>query len=395
MPCTYLDNNATTPLSDSVKQTIVDALDIWGNPSAQNEPGRKAKELVENARQKLSAAFNVLPQNVVFTSGGTEANNLCITSVVNYFKQIHRASHENENKLKVISSAMEHPSVLAMLEAMSRREEIDLMLCSIEPTIGEVMFLQDVKATPAPVIVSIMLANGETGVIQPIADLAEMIQQASNKNVFFHVDASQAVGKMKVDVAKLGADAVTIVGHKFYGPKIGALLLGNDRSREIFQHFPLSYGGGQEMGMRSGTENVPMIAGLGVAAKLVQEHVLEYQNTMLSTRNFFEKTLKLRFGPDVVINFEDSERLCNTSSVCFPNYHGTANDILAKCTTFVASTGAACHSDYEGPSPNLLACGLSEHNALRTIRYSIGRYTTVEDIVRVVNELVTVVLDKR
>ncbi|KJH43370.1 aminotransferase, class V [Dictyocaulus viviparus] len=221
-----------------------------------------------------------------------------------------------------------------------------------------------------------MLANNETGVLQPIAELCDVVRQASRKydsEVFLHTDACQAVGKIDVNINELKVDAVTISGHKFYGPRNGALVT---RSKFAIQLIPMLQGGGQEGNLRSGTENTPMIMGLGAAANSCDSNKAE--SLLRSIRDYFERQLQQYLPDQHVVNFSSSPRLPNTSSVTFPKYTHTSKHLMKKCKTFYASTGAACHSEIV--SPILMACGLPQELAERTIRFSFGRDNTKDDV---------------
>jgi len=386
----YVDHNATTPLADEVERAIRDALKSWGNPSSKNVYGEAAKKLVDEARSQLGRTFNVPAESVVFTSGGSETNNLIVMSVLGYFKSVI-GSGLSDRKLHVISSVMEHPSMLSKLNELLSLKEITLDLVNVDSTTGQVDLHQMqhlIESYPDEFLfVSIIMANGETGVIQPIREIAEIMRLRSGKT-FLHSDASQCVGKMVLDISSIGVDAITIAGHKFYGPRIGALVMRDDQLiRQIFQAHPLIVGGGQEMGIRAGTENTPMIVGLGMAGQLVSENVFTYEERMKDVRTYFEQHLHTTFVDDVLIHFEQSNRLCNTSSVCFPNLKSTSYELLEKCDSFIASTGSACHAHFIGASPTLLSVGIPESKALRTIRFSIGRATSRNDVDEIVKTL--------
>ncbi|KAH7717510.1 aminotransferaseclass V family protein [Aphelenchoides avenae] len=394
-PVIYLDNNATTPYAHEVKQAVMDALSLWGNPSSTYAAGQQSKAAIEDARAKVAAAVNVDPNDVIFTSGGSESNNWIIQSCIKNFKQKHWKGRSEP--VEVVSSSIEHPSVLKLLQYLDEGKEIILRLVDILPGTGRVD-LNSLKSllSEKTAFVSVMFANNETGVIQPVKEIGEAVRSFAKEHsreadLFFHVDASQAIGKVPVDLKGFGADVVTITARKFYGPQIGAVIAcGQQIDKSVFTRLPLLRGGGQEQGRRAGTENTPMILGLGAAAELVQKNTPIYVEHMRRVRDYFESKLKEAFGNEVEINFEKADRLCNTSSVCFTKLKGTSQELLQGCKTFVASTGAACHSGSAKPSSVLLACGISEHNALRSVRFSLGRYTSDYDIDTVVEELASV-----
>ncbi|WKX97535.1 hypothetical protein Q1695_013305 [Nippostrongylus brasiliensis] len=377
----YLDYNATTPLDPRVKTAIAEGLELWANPSSRNPLAEKATAAIGKAKKAVGELLHVTDAEVVFTSGGTEANNWVIYSALERFK----ANPEHSSAIPhVISSTIEHPSVLEPLLHLRDSGNIELSLLPVNPTTGQVEPNDAEKATTSSTcLLTVMLANNETGVLQPIAELCDAVRRAAKKydaNVFFHSDVSQAVGKMDVNIAQLKVDAVSITGHKFYGPRNGALVM---RSKYTTELVPLLRGGGQQHNLRSGTENTPMIMGLGAAASCCDVDRIEEQ--LRSVRDYFEQQLQELIPDDHLVNFVNSPRLPNTSSVAFPKYPKTVADMMTKCKTFYASTGAACHSGIV--SPVLLACGLSKELAERTIRFSFGRETTKADVDRVVKEL--------
>ncbi|VDM76906.1 unnamed protein product [Strongylus vulgaris] len=327
----YLDYNATTPLDPSVKTAITAGLELWANPASGNPIALKAREEIEKARKSLAELLHVTGDEVIFTSGGTEGNNWVIRSAVEKFKR----EHPNQTP-HIICSAVEHPSILEPLHHLKDNGEIEISVLPIDPKTGQITASDALQlVTPSTCLVTVMLANNETGVLQPISDLSDFVRKASAKHdeqrlcpsktnffgiarsikfdsnaiysgttVLLHSDATQAIGKIDVNLAELKVDAITIAGHKFYGPRNGALIL---RSKYTSDILPWMHGGGQEKKLRSG------------------------------------------------------------------------------CKTFYASSGSACHSG--AISPVLLACGISKEMAERTVRFSFGRETTNEDVDRVVKEL--------
>ncbi|TKR92712.1 hypothetical protein L596_007311 [Steinernema carpocapsae] len=385
MEVVYLDNNATTALHPNVKLAIVEALEAWGNPSSSNVFGKKAKEVVEVARGKLLKLFGGAQNQVVFTSGGTETNNWIISSVIEGFKC--------EGKKRVITSAFEHPSVLNPLREREAKSDIELVELPIDSETGRVDFTRLPKLLDqSTCLLTVMLANNETGVYQPLKEISDIVRASEFADrIVVHSDVAQVVGKRLVDIKDLGVDVITVVGHKFYGPRIGALVWNEERLP--FGMRPLLFGGGQESGYRSGTENTPMVAGLGAAA--LEALGAAKQSKLISNRNGFEAKLKEIFGNSVKIHFEASDRLENTTSACFPDSVITACEIVEKASTFIASTGAACHATSITPSAVLLACGITEHEALRTIRFSFNTTEVAQrDISRIVEELHILTTDR-
>lgn len=376
----YLDYNATTPLDSTVKKAIAEGLELWANPSSKTPLALKAKEAIEKAKRSLGELLHVSDAEVVFTSGGTEANNWVIYSAIESFKS---ASQRCSDVPHVISSTIEHPSILEPLRHLRDNGSIELSLLPVDPASGQVVPSDLEKfVSPSTCLLTVMLANNETGVLQPIPELSVAARRASKKHgnsIFVHSDASQAVGKLDVNIAELKVDAITVAGHKFYGPRNGALVV---RSQYATQILPMLRGGGQERGLRSGTENTPVIMGLGAAAATFSPKVEAH---LRDIRDYFEQRLHELVPEEHVVHFQHSPRLPNTSSVAFPKYPKPGPDLVAKCKTFYASTGAACHSG--DVSAVLLACGISKEVAERTVRFSFGRETTKDDVDRVVKEL--------
>ncbi|KAM3717910.1 Selenocysteine lyase [Dirofilaria immitis] len=395
----YLDYNATTPINEDVKRSMVVAFEIWGNPSSNNELGKKAKDMIEEARQEIAKLLHISDKEIFFTSGGTETNSWVIYNCIEHRKAVWG----REYKPHILTSAIEHPSILEPLRDLKKKQEIDLTEIDIDPATGQVK-LDDLEnlICDRTCLVSVMTANNETGVIQPVAAVAEIAKNCESKfecRIFVHSDASQAIGKIDVNVNALNVDFLTVTGHKFYGPRIGALIIRAERKVPLKA---MLRGGNQERGKRAGTENTPMIVGLGKAAQVALNGLQEYSQHMKEIRNYFEKKLKISIehifcsslemlNDKVVINFETSERLPNTSSVAFVKYSGDASELLSKCKSFIASTGAACHAATKRCSQVLTACGISDELALRTVRFSFGRDSTYDEVDRVVNELKAII----
>lgn len=387
----YLDNNATTPLDLDVRDAISAALDCWGNPSSAHEYGKLAKEKVDVARKQVAELVNVVDDDVIFTSGGTESNNWVIHSALAYFAKENRKTLARPH---IVTSNVEHPSISETLRQLQRTAQCDVTEVEVDLKTGAVEAEKVAKAmNENTVLVTVMLANNETGVIQPIAEISKAVEgrrgKLTERRILIHTDAAQAIGKIPVDCKRLGVDFLTIAGHKFYGPRIGALIV---RNRAETPLFPFLRGGGQEFGMRPGTENVPMIVGLGAAASMfIDSKKLDHQRKHLQQlRDHFEKQIEAEFGgaDNVRINFKAQSRLPNTSSITLPKLAVTAGEMLGKCKTFQASTGAACHSaETAVPSRVLTACGLTVEEAVKTVRLSLGRSTTADDLKRVVAEL--------
>ncbi|CAL2032377.1 unnamed protein product [Caenorhabditis brenneri] len=375
----YLDNNATTPLDGRVKTAISEALDLWANPSSNNENALKAAQAILEARGHLAKMFNVENDGVVFTSGGTESNNWVIEGSIRIARKVNQIEIPH-----IVTTNIEHPSILEPLKRREEDGEIAVTYVAVNPSTGFVTTESILDAlTPSTCLVTVMLANNETGVLQPVSDIFHSIRETfKEKSPFLHSDVAQAAGKIHVDVKSLGADAVTVVGHKFYGPRNGALIFNPEGIRVP----PMLLGGNQESGWRSGTENTPMIVGLGEAARIYNENSENIEKVLRYNRDHFEQLLVKCLQNCHLIHFHGSPRLPNTSSVAFLNYPSHGCDLLEKCKTFNASTGAACHKNE--CSPILKACGVPFETASKTLRISFGRMTKVAEIETVVEELV-------
>jgi cysteine desulfurase len=359
----YLDSNATTPIDPRVAEAMRPFLTgSFGNPSSAHAEGRRAKAALEEARGSVARCLGCLPDEVVFTSGGSESNNLAIRGVV----EARGGGH-------VVTSAVEHPAVLEVVRALERRGAIEISVVGVDP-LGRVDPAEVISALREDsVLVSLMCANNEVGVLQPVAEVAEACR---NRGVLVHTDAAQAVGKIPVDVAELGVDLLSVAGHKLYGPKgIGALFV-----RDGVRISPQIRGASHERGRRAGTENVLLTVGLGRACELAHEEVEIEGGRFSALRDRLSALLKAGF-PAMVEHGDPSKRLPNTLSVAFPG--NDASSLLAQLGDEVAaSAGAACHSHGVQVSHVLEAMGVDPALARATIRLSVGRFTTAEEVER-------------
>ncbi|CAP23934.2 Protein CBG02613 [Caenorhabditis briggsae] len=321
LPKIYLDNNATTPLDDRVKTAISDALDLWANPSSNNENALNAAKAILESRNHLAEMFHVKTEDVVFTSGGTESNNWVIEGAI-------RSVRKNGKKPHVVTTNIEHPSIINPLQRRENDGEITVTYVSINPLTGFVTPESVLQAvTSDTCLVTVMLANNETGVLQPVSEICQLIRNKFKENSpFLHSDVAQAAGKIPIDVKLLGVNAVTVVGHKFYGPRNGALIYSSKSARLP----PMVLGGNQESGLRSGTENTPMIVGLGEAARIYNEGSSNIESVLTQNRDYFEELLVKRLRNSHLIHFLGSPRLPNTSSVAFLDYPSHGCDLLEK-----------------------------------------------------------------
>jgi cysteine desulfurase len=365
----YFDHNATTPIAGPVLEPMLPFLrEQYGNASSRHELGTVARRAVEQAREQVAAAVGVQPVQVVFTSGGTEANNLFIKGAAATLKPG-----------QIAVGAIEHPCVLAPARQVQRQ---GWSVVEIEVDADGVIVADALAAalrTPTG-IVSVMLANNETGVIQPLAALAE---QARAAGAMVHSDAVQAFGKIPVRFGDLNLHAMTISAHKIYGPKgAGALIV--DKRLDLQ---PLLAGGGHERGMRSGTENVPAIVGFGVAAELALHQLAAEHDRLALLRSRLETGLQQRGGR---IFGAGAPRLSNTSYFAFADVEGETLVIQLDGAGFAAASGAACSSHHSGPSRVLLAMGVEAALAGRAVRVSLGRGSDAAQIDALLGALDTV-----
>jgi cysteine desulfurase len=363
----YLDWNATAPLRQEARAAALAALDLSGNPSSVHGEGRAARRLIEHAREQVAALVGAQPRNVVFTSGGTEANMLALAPA---------AARD-----RLLVSAIEHPSVLAGGRFPS---------CSVErlPATGSGAFdiaalERRLAALGGRALVSLMLANNETGVVQPVAQAAQRVHAAGG---VLHVDAVQAVGRIPCDINALGADLLTLSGHKIGAPKgIGALI----GRTELSLVDSLIKGGGQERGLRAGTENVAGIAGFGAAAAAARAEFSAEAVHMTALRDRLEAGLKAA-SPAVVIFGTESERLPNTTLFAVPEVKAETAVIALDLEGVAVSAGAACSSGKVQPSHVLAAMGVPSHLARAGVRVSLGPSTTESEIDRFIEAWIKV-----
>ncbi|HMO13237.1 MAG TPA: cysteine desulfurase family protein [Pirellulaceae bacterium] len=366
----YLDYNATTP----VAPTVVEAMqpffsNHYGNPSSRHALGCAAAEGIEDARMQVAQMIACDREDIVFTSGGTESNNLAIKGVMLSGKQL--AGH-------MIISAIEHPSVVAPAKFLQRLG-IDLTVvgCDADGVVSPEAVYSAMRADTK--LISIMHSNNETGVIQPIADISKLCRRAG---VVIHTDASQSAGKVPLSVTDLGVDLMTLAGHKYYAPKgIGALFV-----REGLVLEPVLHGAEHEQGMRAGTENTPYIIGLGEASARSSRAIDDAVSHMSKLRDRLFNRIQAEVGIPLKVNGIGAERLPNTLSIVFPEV--TGYELLNAIPEICASTGAACHSDAVDMSPTLRAMGLSREEAAGTVRFSLGWFSREEEIDQAVELIV-------
>ncbi len=363
----YLDFNASTPIAPEVAQAMKPFLSKhYGNPSSLHWAGEPAKEAVEKARKQVASLLQCKPEKIVFTSGGSESNNHAIKGV--FFALRDKGNH-------IVTTQIEHPAVLNpchFLEKMGAEVTyvgVDLY--------GRIDPKEIEKAiTSKTILITVMHANNEVGTIQPIEEISKI---ARKHGIIFHTDAAQSVGKIETKIDELGVDLLSIAGHKIYAPKgVGALYI-----REGTPIEPLVHGAGHESGRRAGTENVLLVVGLGKACEVAQKYIKSEKIRKLRDR-FLEK-LQKTFGDEVVLNGHPTYRLPNTLNISFVGKVG--GEILAQLDGVAASTGAACHSGSVELSPVLKAMAISPEVGMGTIRFSLGRTTTLQELERVIQLL--------
>jgi cysteine desulfurase NifS len=365
----YLDHNATTPLDPEVLEAMLPFLrDDWGNPSSIHTLGNRSRTSLEGARRKVAQVLNCTARRIVFTGGGSEADNLAIRGILPFRKGRH-----------LITSAIEHPAVLQTCLSLEREGyEVTVL-----PVDGDGRVRPESLAAalrPDTALVSVMLANNETGAVQPVAELAAL---ARSRGVPFHTDAVQALGKIPVDVEELGVDLLSLSAHKIHGPKgVGALYVRRDMELK-----PLITGGGQERGLRSGTENVAGIVGFGKACELAQRRLNEGEMARVAQlRDRLEGGI-LKLLPEARRNGPCEGRLPNTLNMILPEIRGESLVLFLDRRGVLFSSGSACKSGNPEPSPALLAMGLTAEQAHCAVRFSLGAGNTAGDIDYVLRSL--------
>ena len=359
----YLDYNATTPVDSAVLDAMLPYFaENFGNASSIHSPGQRARGAVDAARASVAALLGAKPSEIVFTSGGTESDNLALFGVV---------AASQEPRKHVITTAIEHHAVLNAAQALENiGADVTFIPVSREGTVDPEDIRRALK--PETVLISVMYANNELGTIQPIEEIGRI---AAAADVLFHCDAVQAAGKLPLDVNRLGVDLLSISAHKIYGPKgVGALYVRSGTPLE-----PQFHGGHHERDRRPGTENVPGIVGLGKAAELARKNFMTDCARITSLRNRLEDALLATCG-DARVNGNCAQRVSNTSNISFHAAGGEALVIALDLQGIACSTGAACSSGAVGPSHVLLAIGLSPDEARSSLRLSLGRTTTAEEI---------------
>ena len=364
----YLDYNATTPIDPAVAQAMLPYIhELFGNPSSGHIYGQRTKSAVDSARRQISTLLGCLDEELIFTSGGTEANNYAIKGVVGAYK--NKGNH-------IITSSVEHPAVIEVCRFLESQGCRVTYLPVDEYGLANPQQVHD-AITPQTILVTIMHANNEVGTIEPVREIADIAHQ---RGILVHTDCAQSIGKIPVTVDQLNVDLLSVAGHKLYAPKgVGVLYV-----RRGVELEKLIHGANHEMNWRAGTENVIEVVGLGKACELIRQNLPAYQEHMQQMRDRLEEGLTVHF-PGLRINGHRQQRLPNTSSISFKGVE--ASTVLAQMQGVAASAGAACHSDQVDVSSVLEAMRVPLEYAMGTVRLSVGRYTTASEIDQAVSEI--------
>jgi len=371
----YLDHNATTPLLPAVIDRMTAVLrEEFGNPSSVHHFGQQAKASLDDARTDVANLIGAEPSEILFTSGGTEADNIAIRGAAEAL--------EATGKRHLIASAIEHEAILNTLKALAKRGWRTTLLPVDQSGIVSVDTLRN-ALDDETAVVSVMHANNEIGTIQPIAELARV---AHDHGASFHTDAVQSAGKIPVSVKTVGVDMLSMSAHKFYGPKgVGALWI-----RRGLRVLPLLTGGRQERSRRAGTENVPGIAGMGVAARMAAAKMAEEGRRLAALRDRLEAGI-LRGVPGTAVNGSTEARVPNTTNISFDRVEAESLLIALDLEGVAVSTGSACSSGTLEPSHVLKAMGFNAHRTQNSIRFSLGAANTEAEIDRVIAVLPRIV----
>lgn len=377
----YFDHNATTPVCKEVREALPDLVEGWGNPSSIHWGGRHPKNILRDARKAIADAIGAHPLEIIFTSGGSEANNTVVKGLFDYYQTAQFLMAKQKGRTHYMCSTVEHPSMMKTMEHMkllgarvdfipvNRRGEIDLEF-------------YEAHLSEETALVSVMFANNETGTLFPIKQMAEM---AHKKGALFHTDAVQGFGKVPLNLYDLNVDFASFSGHKFYSIKGSGVLFAKKGNNVT----PLIHGGGQERHRRGGTENVLGIGAMGVAA-LRAPQIAERAVHMEKLRDHFEKRV-LSEIEEVTVTAGETLRLPNTSSLILKGVDGETMLMSLDLKGYAVSTGAACSSGNPEPSPVLLAMGLTRDEAQNSLRVSLGWETTLEQVDGFVEALKVVV----
>lgn len=370
----YMDYAATTPVDPRVKEAMDPYFtEKFGNPSSIHQFGQDALEAIENARIQVAQLIHAEPEEVVFTSGGTESDNSALFSAYYAFRD--KGNH-------VITTAIEHHAVLHCCAFL---EKLGAKVTYVQPDFEGIVHVEDIEKaiTPSTVLISVMHANNEIGTIQPVEEIGQL---AKTQGILFHTDAVQTVGHIPVDVQKMQVDFLSLSAHKLYGPKgVGALYV-----RKGTPFVPFLHGGGQENGRRSSTHNVPGIVGLGKAAEIAREEMEEESRRIAKLRDGLLQALQSRIS-GIHLNGHRTSRLPNNLNISVDHVEGESLLMNLDLEGIAVSSGSACSSASQEPSHVLTAIGLSPERARETVRLTLGRFTTETECNRVVEAMSEIV----
>ena len=370
----YFDNSATTKTDEKVLESMMPYLsENYGNPSSIYKIGRENKKAVEESREKIAKILNCKPEEIYFTAGGSESDNTAIKGIARAYK--NKGNH-------IITSKIEHPAVLETCKQLEK-EGFEVTYIGVDE--NGILNLEEIKNAirPSTILISVMFANNEIGTIQPIYEIGKI---AKENGVFFHTDAVQAVGSLRIDVQELNIDSLSLSGHKFYSPKgIGALYV---RTGVKFEKF--ISGGHQERNKRAGTENVAGIVGIGKAIEIAYDNLEEHNKRIRDLRDYYVKEVEQKI-PYIKINGDLERRLPGNSNISFRFIEGEGLLLNLDLKGICASSGSACTSGSLDPSHVLLAIGLPHEIAHGSLRISIGKYNTKEEVDYLVENLVEIV----
>ena len=370
----YFDNAATTKLDEEVLEEMMPYLkENYGNASSIYRLGRESRKAVESAREKIANILNCKPTEIYFTAGGSESDNTIVKGIAHSYKK--KGNH-------IITSKIEHPAILETCKQLEK-EGFEISYVSVDE--NGIINLEELKSMikPTTILITIMFANNEIGIIQPIEEIGKI---AKENNIYFHTDAVQAVGNIRIDVQKMNIDALSLSSHKFYGPKgIGALYVKSGINFEKYIS-----GGHQERNKRAGTENVAGIVGMGKAIELAYSELEEHNKKIKELRNYYVEQVKERI-PYIKINGDMEKRLPGNSNISFRFIEGESLLLNLDLKGICASSGSACTSGSLDPSHVLLAIGLPHEIAHGSLRISIGKYNTKEEVDYLIENLVEIV----
>ncbi|MGN1351512.1 MAG: cysteine desulfurase NifS [Clostridia bacterium] len=370
----YFDHASTTPVKEEVLKEMIPYFNLeFGNPSSLYSIGRRNRRAVEEAREKVARAINAKPNEIYFTSCGSESDNLAIKGIA--FENKHKGNH-------IITSKIEHPAVLNTCKMLEQEGFKVTYLDVNKKGLIDLKILEE-SITDKTILISIMFANNEIGTIQPIKEIGKI---AKKHNIYFHTDAVQAMGNIKIDVNNMNIDSLSMSAHKFYGPKgVGALYI-----REGIPFKKLQDGGHQEKDKRAGTENVPGIVGLGKAIEIANNNIDRYNKKLVYLRDYYINQVEEKI-PDVKLNGDRVNRLPGNANFSFKYVDGEELLLDLDAKGIAASSGSACSSGTDAPSHVLLAIGLTAETAKGALRITMGEENTKEDIDYLVSTLTEIV----